>query len=230
MSYNSALKIRAQKLRRQGKSYSEILSKILVAKSTLSLWLKEVGLSKHQNQKLTEKKRLGQLRGALKRKTIRISAQQEIYAKSQKEIGALSKRELWLLGIALYWAEGSKEKEYQSGIGVRFSNSDPRMIVLFLRWLKRCCDVKSERVYFSVYIHAMYKNRTMEVRKYWSDMTKFPLTSFKQVYFKNHNVQTRRKNAGILYNGLLRVNVRSSSELNRKITGWVIGICEGREK
>lgn len=139
----------------------------------------------------------------------------------------LNNRELWLLGIALYWAEGSKEKEYQSGIGVRFSNSDPRMIMLFLRWLRQCCHVKHEKIYFSIYIHETHKDRAREVKKYWSGVTKFPLDSFDQIYYKNHKVGTKRKNVGLLYNGLLRVNVRASSELNRRITGWIIGICEG---
>ena len=52
------LKERAIKLRREGLSYSEILQKIPVAKSTLSLWLRSIGLSKKQVQRLTEKKLL----------------------------------------------------------------------------------------------------------------------------------------------------------------------------
>ncbi len=71
MSKNSQ-KEKAIALRRKGLSYSEILKEIPVAKSTLSLWLRSVGLAKKQKQRLTEKKRLGQLRGALKRKINRI--------------------------------------------------------------------------------------------------------------------------------------------------------------
>ena len=49
-------KVIALNLRKQGFSYSEILERIPVAKSTLSLWLREVGLSKRQKQHLTQKK------------------------------------------------------------------------------------------------------------------------------------------------------------------------------
>ncbi len=50
------LKEKAIELRRKGFSYSEILKEILVAKSTLSIWLKEVGLSISQKQKITAKR------------------------------------------------------------------------------------------------------------------------------------------------------------------------------
>lgn len=215
----------AIKLRRRGQSYSEILKEIPVAKSTLSLWLREVGLSKGQRQELTEKKRLGQLKGAFKRKTARIDIQQRIYNKSQSDIGPITDRELWLLGIALYWAEGSKEKEDRPGSGVKFSNSDPKMINLFIRWLINCCGVNRNKIYFQIYIHEIYRNRLIRVKKYWANSTGFTMKDFCNVYFKRHNAKTKRKNRGDLYNGLLRVNVRASSGLNRKITGWVMGIC-----
>ena len=49
-------KQKAIKFRRKGLSYSEILKKIPVAKSTLSLWLRTVRLAKRQKQRLTEKR------------------------------------------------------------------------------------------------------------------------------------------------------------------------------
>jgi transposase len=51
-----SLKRIAIQLRREGYSYSEILKKVPVAKSTLSLWLRSVNLTNSQKQKLTLKK------------------------------------------------------------------------------------------------------------------------------------------------------------------------------
>lgn len=48
-------KLKAIKLRREGLSYREILRYVPVAKSTLSLWLRDVGLAKRQTQRLTKK-------------------------------------------------------------------------------------------------------------------------------------------------------------------------------
>ena len=226
MFKNKSHKIRAIKLRKQGFSYSEIIKEISIAKSTLSSWLKEIGLTKSQKQRLTIKKRFGQLRGAMARKNWRIATQQKIYNRVQADIGVLTQRELWLLGVALYWAEGAKEKENRPGSGVKFSNSDPRMIRLFLHWLLVCCNINRNKIYFEIYIHEIYRPQLVGVKKYWASITGFSEENFKNIYFKKHNIKTRRKNSGILYNGLLRVNVRASSELNRKITGWVMGICK----
>lgn len=44
------------KLRKQGFTYSEILKKIPVAKSSISLWLHSVGMAEYQNQRITKKR------------------------------------------------------------------------------------------------------------------------------------------------------------------------------
>src|SRR3989344_2585685 len=105
-------KNKAIQLRKQGLSYREILEKIPVAKSSLSLWLKGVTLSDGHTYRITEKRLASARLGALKKKETRITLTKEIKDKARAEIGKLSERELWLIGIALYWAEGSKEKEY----------------------------------------------------------------------------------------------------------------------
>ena len=51
-----ALKERAIELRKQGLSYNEILLQIDVAKSSLSLWLRDIKLTKEQKNRLKKKK------------------------------------------------------------------------------------------------------------------------------------------------------------------------------
>jgi hypothetical protein len=46
------------------------------------------------------------------------------------------------------------------------------------------------------------------------------------MYFKSHNPKTNRKNSKEDYFGLLRIDVKRSTELNRTIKGWVLGITE----
>ncbi len=104
-------KEKAIALRRRGLSYSEILKEVSVAKSTLALWLQSVNLSKKQTQRLTEKKLLSARRGGMARHTARIALTQKIYQEARKDIRHLTKRELWLAGVLLYWAEGSKERD-----------------------------------------------------------------------------------------------------------------------
>jgi hypothetical protein len=220
------LKNKAITLRREGNTYSEIMKVIPVAKSTLSEWLRDVGISKRQIQFFSEKKRLASLKGGLARRNQRIDTFNRITGKAEKEIGKISKRELWLLGIALYWAEGSKEKEARPGSGVIFINSDVEMIVLFLKWLFEICHVSKEEIRCEIYLHDSYKYEVARFQKFWSEKTGLSLGYFNTIYFKRNKINTKRKNIGDLYNGQLRVKVYRSSSLNRQITGWVRGICK----
>ena len=220
------LKSKAIKLRKQGKTYSEILSIVPVAKSTLSDWLKGVDLTAAQRQRITEKSTCGRLKGAKVRRDDRVERQNLLIKKAKTNIGSISRRELWLIGIALYWAEGSKEKVYSSGARTSFSNSDPKMIALYIMWLRECMEINSNELIISIYIHESHKNRIVNVQKYWSETLGLPISFFSNVYFKKNKILTLRKNTGDLYNGLLRVNIRSSSSLNRRITGWIQGITE----
>jgi len=127
--------------------------------------------------------------------------------------------------VALYWAEGSKEKDHSPGSPLRFANGDPYMIKLFLKWLQNV-DVKKERICFDIYLHDNNRYRVSEVVKYWVNNTGFSKKLFK-VYYKKDIPKTKRKNIGPdTYFGLVRIYVKESSDLVRKINGWVEGIVE----
>ena len=91
----------AIRLRKQGKTYSEILSKIPVAKSTLSLWLREVGLAKKQAHRLTQKKLDGSKRGGEAKYLQRIARYNSIISAAKNDIHTISDRELFLIGAVL---------------------------------------------------------------------------------------------------------------------------------
>ena len=117
----------------------------------------------------------------------------------------------------LYWAEGSKQKPTNVSQGVKFSNSDPAMIRLFLRWLAVIAKIPLEDIKCELYIH-----RTGDALKaihYWNKYL-VPL-KIRSVYYKKNKISTHRKNIGVGYNGLVRLTVRKSTNLNRKITAWI---------
>src|SRR3989344_8742698 len=214
-------------LRKQGKTYSDILKVVPVAKSTLSIWLREVGIAKAQKQKFTEAKRLASLRGGQAKKKQRIEKQSKIFLEARSSIKNLSIYEFFLIGVCLYWAEGTKEKEYRPGSQVAFSNMDPKMIILFLKWLQNICKISKDMIGFEIMIHESHRERLDEVRTFWSKTTDFPLNKFSQVYFKNSKIKkTNRKNTGEKYHGVLKIKVRKSSDLVRKIASWSEGIFE----
>jgi hypothetical protein len=187
------LKQKAITLRKQGKTYSEIMKEVPVAKSTISLWLREVGLSVAQRQNITVKRQQAQKRGADAQRSKRIKKQTDLIENALKDIKSISKRELWLIGTALYWAEGAKEKDYRPSSRVSFSNSDPKMIALFIKWIKECIGLKNDDLILSLYIHESHSDRIMEVKKLWSNYLNLPLSFFNNIYFKKNKINTRRK-------------------------------------
>ncbi len=214
-------KRKAIRLRRKGLSYREILEKVPVAKSTLSLWLRSVGLTKRQKQRLTEKKRKAALKGARKRREQRIKRTKKIKRKARKEIEKISKEKLKLIGAALYWAEGKKQKKYRTGASLSFSNSDSRMILLYTKWLKEVCSIPKSRLVYSLYIHE--SGNWQRAKRYWANILSVQKNKI-NVYFKHNKIKSRRKKKK--YYGLINIRVRRSTQLNRKVAGWIEGICK----
>lgn len=222
-------KDKAIKLRKKGFSYNEILKIIPVAKSTLSLWLRSVGLSKKQKQRLTEKKLKAMRRGWKKVKQIRLNRTKNIYRKTKEDISQIEidNESLFLMGLMLYWAEGSKQKENKASVsqGVIFSNSDPYMISFFLIWVKKIIKIPNQRIVFEIYIHESKKNEIKKIKEFWSKVTGFSIKKFDRIYYKKHNIKTNRKKIGEDYFGLLRIRIRQSTDLNREIAGWINALC-----
>ena len=219
-------KEKAIKLRREGKTYSDILRAVFVARSTLGLWLKEAKLSKPENQKFTDSKRLASLRGGQAKRKQRIEKQSKIFLEAKSKIKTLSEYELFLIGVCLYWAEGAKEKEYYPGSQFQFSNMDPKMIQVFLIWLLKVCKIDKNMIIFNIFLHQTHKNRMEEVKKYWAKVTGFPIDKFETIYWKKNKLETNRKNTGEKYYGVLKIKVKRSSDLVRKTAGWSEGIFE----
>ena len=213
------------KLRKEGYTYSEILNRVPVAKSTISLWLRSVGLAEKEIQRLTQKKLLAARRGGEARKIQRIEATKRIKKDAHKEISKIGEREFLMLGTMLYWAEGSKNKEYRPSQGISFSNSDPLMIKFFLNWLNECLNMTPERIKMDIYLHRDQFDRIEEIRRYWAIKTGFPEAKFGKIYAKEHKIKSKRRNVGNKYFGLVRIRVCRSTDLNRKIEGWIEGIA-----
>ena len=217
------LRKRAVELRKRGLSYSEIRAEVPVSKSTLSLWLTSVELTDEQKERLARVCRQAALAGAKTRRDKRRSRQLRIYSEAMKALHTITPRQLWLMGTILYWAEGAKEKEYRPGSGVEFTNSDPALVRLFLKWIQEACGVDRERIVFAIFLHESHRSSLADVQTFWAGQTGFPQDAFQRVYFKS-NKPTSRRNTGRTYHGVLRIEVKASSKELRRITGWMMGI------
>ncbi len=220
MISKSIERAKAIELRKKGLSYNEIRSIISVSKSSLSLWLRNVGLAKSQKQALSEKQKLSQKKAVRMWHETRVEKSLLIKKDASNEIPEISIHELWLIGIALYWAEGSKEKD--RGSRVIFCNSDPMMVVVYKKWLSECLKINTSDLIYSLYIHETALNPD-SAREYWANYLDIEPHELSIVYKKN-KFPPKRKNVGVKYRGLVRIAVRNSTDLNRRISGWTEGL------
>ncbi|MBI4252725.1 helix-turn-helix domain-containing protein [Candidatus Uhrbacteria bacterium] len=203
-------------LRKRGKSYSEIQKVVGVSMSSISLWLRNVPLSKRQKDRLFRLKVRGAKNGGGKKKHLqRLYESKKIIRSAWDEFPKKISSPLFLLGVSLYWAEGSKADEKMS-----LSNSDHLMIECFMKWLREVCDVPEKKVRVHLHIHSLHSKKGIE--KYWSRITHIPLNQFIKTYVKTTSLGHRKN---ILYNGTCTVNVHDVT-LYRKMIGWQLGLLE----
>lgn len=215
------------KLRQKGRSINEIVKNLGVPKSTVSQWCKDVRLTQEQIKRLTKRQESGSYKGRMKfLERIRKERMEEIVRlrkEGLKEIGNLNRRDLFIAGVAMYWSEGYT---YPGGDQVGFTNSDPKMILFILKWLKKICKIPVEKLSFQVKINKLHKNRIRNVENYWSELMKVPLSQFNKTILIKSNIKKIYPNPNIHY-GTLRIVVRQGTKLRRKIHGWIEGLAIG---
>ena len=108
-------------------------------------------------------------------------------------------------------------------MGVAFCNSDPRILRVFLAWL-RALKIKESDIQYELYVHINRKNDTRTFREWWAKKLGIKVQVLDRVYYKRGNILTKRTNVGDLYHGLIRIKVKASTVLNRRIHGWFEGI------
>ena len=64
-------------------------------------------------------------------------------------------------------------------------------------------------------------------QRFWLDLTGAPPSQFRRTALKRHNPKIMRKNVGDAYLGCLRIDVRRSSDLYRKVEGWAAAAMSG---
>ena len=205
-------KIRAVELRNNGLSYSEIRKSIDVSKSTLSLWLKDIGLTHEQKNRLTRLQATAYL-GAKKIQARSLAHHKEIREAARKEAQGRLNDPFFIAGLMLYWAEGSKNAG-----SVLFSNSDPEMIRLMMKWFRKFCDVPEKKFRIGFFIHSLHIKENYS--DFWSKITSLPLSQFNRPYVKP-TIFSIRKNK--LYEGTCVIKIHNRDLLSR-ILGWIDGV------
>lgn len=198
-------------LRKQEFSYTEIRKETGLAKSTINNWLTYAGLT------LSKEHLDIQAKNSIKNHVLGIEASKVTRAKRKsleidKSIQTLRKffkEPLFITGIMLYEAEGSKSND------CKFSNSDYRLILTFVRFIEKYFKFdKIINIKYSLYIHMARKNDLKRIKSFWAKKLSCSSSDF-YIYWKRNIVTLKRNNPD--YVGQVSVRVKGIPVLGSKL-------------
>jgi transposase-like protein len=212
------LRAKARELRLRGLVYDDIAARLGVSKSSVSLWVRDLPRPPRVAPEESAKRTAERMRRYwTTERRVRAARRAAASSAAAASIGGLTDREILIVGAVAYRCEGAKNKPHRRIDRVTFANSDPELISFFLLFLDTAGIARSDLA-FQLQIH-----ETADVesaKRFWLSLTGARPEQFGKTFLKRHNPLTTRKNTGDSYHGCLRVGVRRSCELYRRIEGW----------
>jgi hypothetical protein len=218
------LRARALELRGQGRSVNAIAEELGVSKSTAYLWVRHLPYDKdpeaerarrRAHSKVMTDARWGEYRVA------RDEMEVGIRDKATRWVGTLKERELLISGAVLYWSEGAKTKPWRQQHRLNFTNSDPGLVELFLRFVE-ALGVDRQRLTYRVSIHESAD--ALAACRWWADQIGIEVGIMRRPTLKRHKPSTNRHNTSDDYHGCLVVDVPRSRRLYVRIEGLMAGV------
>lgn len=209
----------AIKLRKRGYSINDISEKLGISKSTVSVWCSGIVLSSKQKL-LLKKKQIkagikGRLKGSLanKIKKNKVIEDSIIYAKDR--IQNLSINDLFIMGLGIYWSEGSKKDKKLSIV-----NSDPYLILLSQKWFKNCFGVTDREFMPRIFIKDNQMIHKDRILNFWSNLLNLPRSQFGNVTVLKTVTKRHYANENE-YTGVLALRVSRGSRIRYKVLACI---------
>jgi len=159
---------RARELRGDAWTLQQIADELGVAKSSVSLWVRDVQFDARPRARARRR----EPNALQRRKQAEIDG---LLASGRERIGQLSARDLLIAGVALYAGEGSKTDGC-----VGFANTNATIIRLFCQWLRTFFHIDEARLRARLYLH---RDLDLDVSvAYWSQVTHIPASQFTRPY------------------------------------------------
>lgn len=197
----TAEKSEAIRLRLKGLSYDEILKSVSVAKSTLSLWLKELPLTDSEKAVLKDRRDANISRGRARAGAVlqqrRIDREAALLEEAKREFEVFKSEPLFFVGLSLYWAEGAKRHN-----SFMFVNSDAAMIALMIEWITKFFGVSKSEIHARLYLHKPYAQENCELM--WATSLGIPIANFRRTIYKPTGLLVKKRPN---YMGCLRIEL-----------------------
>ncbi len=181
-------------LRRNGFSFRELSERFNISKSTAYLWCKDEIIITTGKERLKQLCINGRKKAILKNKLKNTQTITRIkncvYSFSNIKYSIYDYK---LLLAMLYWGEGAK-----NGSCLDFTNSDPKLIAVYLKILRLSFDIKEEKFRCIIHLHS-YHNKE-EMLNFWSKLTNIAKS---QISIYNKENSGKQKKLG--YNGCISI-------------------------
>jgi hypothetical protein len=195
---------RARDLRARSWTLQDIATELGVSKSSVSLWVRDVEFVPRPRNRGHRSMKPHPFHVA------RLAEIERCRTEGAALIGELTEREFLVLGVALYAGEGSKTRN-----DVAFANSDPRMISVFVRWLRQFFPIDESRLRVKLYLH---QGLDLDAAiSFWAQLTGIPPGQFTKPYRAVAD-PTRRRTKHVM--GCPSVVYRSAA-VHRRVMGLV---------
>mgnify|MGYP000170949931 CR=1 FL=1 len=200
-------KAKARHYRQQGKSMKWIAEKLQVARSSVSVWTRDIQLTPEQEENLqnSNARRDAQKKGSqanlIKHRNKRKQYQEEGRAKARE------KDSLHLAGCMLYWAEGSKNRNE-----IKFVNSDADMIRVFMKFLRECLLIDDKDIKIRIVAYLGNDLSKLDIQNYWLSLVGLDKTHLNKCVFDNQPSSSQQKGRKLLY-GVCEIRVYSTKHM-----------------
>ena len=192
----------ARRLRREnGLAITDICKQLGVAKSSVSMWVRDIVLPEEQKVAIHKQHYAywAQTRGAhtnaIKGRERRLVYQEEGRQKAREG------DPLHLAGCLLYWGEGAKSKN-ELGLG----NSDADLLASYVQFLKESLFVDVNKIVVRVYCYLSNGLTEGEIEDYWLNKLKLPRESLRKAITNLQPKSSQHKGRKLQY-GTCKVSV-----------------------
>lgn len=206
--YSTDLIEKVRNLRKQGKTYGEIRHILdrRIPKSTISKWCKNTILPSDYSDRIAklnvDNLNKGRLIALEINKIKRREFFEEIRQKNLPACKAVNHPETAKIALAMLCLGEASKYNPRGCKSFCLGSSDPRIISIFLRLLKRCFNFRLDKVRCTVQCRADQDTKKLE--KFWTSVTKIPKRLFYKSRIDPRTVGKPTKKTG--YMGVLRID------------------------
>jgi predicted transcriptional regulator len=198
-------RLEAQRLRREeGLAITEICKLLGVAKSSVSMWVRDIELTEAQKEELHRRhySYKAQIKGS-HTNAIRAKAQREIY-QAEGRAKAHENDSLHVAGCMLYWGEGAKARNV-----LHLGNADADLVSFYVRFLRQSLQLDVNQIVVRIYCYLGNGIPQEDIETYWLDTLQLPRECLRKSVINPQPKSSQQKGRKLKY-GVCTISVFST--------------------